>query len=72
MHQTIEQRGGELFVAGKDGDHSTNAVRGDDDGPPLIAVGEQIEEQLAADAIERHKAQLVDMSTSTGAAAAAA
>ena len=54
MRQAIEQRGGELFVAGKDGDpFGEREIRGDDDRPPLIAVGEQIEEQLAADAVER-------------------
>ena len=41
--------------------HSAKArfVR-DDGGAALVAVGDQIEEQLAADAVEGHEAQLVD------------
>jgi hypothetical protein len=61
MRQAIEQGGGELLVAGKDRDpFGERKIRGDDDCPPFIAVREQIEEQLAADAVERHEAQLVD------------
>ena len=35
-------------------------IRRHDRGAALVAVGDQIEEQLAADAIEGHEAQLVD------------
>ena len=58
MRQAIEQRGRELFVAGKDGDpFGEGEIRGDDGGAPLVAIGEQIEEQLAADAIERARSR---------------
>ena len=61
MGETIEQRGRQLFVAGKDGDpFSEGEIRGDDGRSPLVAVGEEIEEQLAADAVERDEAELVD------------
>ena len=59
MRQAIEQGGRQLLVAGKDGDpFGEGEIRGDDRGAPLIAVGQQIEEQLA-DAVEG-EAQLVD------------
>jgi hypothetical protein len=58
---TIEERGGEFLVAGKDGDpFRETETRGDHGGAALVAVGDQIEEQLAADAIEGHEAELVD------------
>jgi len=61
VRQAIEQRGRELFVAGEDRDpFGEGEIRGDDDRPPLVAVGEQVEEQLATDAVERDEAQLVD------------
>jgi len=41
--------------------HSAEGEIGrDDGGAALIAIGEQIEEELAADAVEGHEAQLVD------------
>ena len=53
--------------------HSANArLRGDDGRAPLVAVGEQIEEQLAAGPIEGDKAELVDDQDVDPAAAAAA
>ena len=61
MREAIEQSGRQLLVAGKDGDpFGEGEIRRDDGGAALIAVGEQIEEQLAADAVEGHEAQLVD------------
>ena len=62
MRQAVEQRGRELLVAGKDGDpFGEGEIRRHDGGPPLIAVGEQIEEQLAADAVEGDEAELIDL-----------
>ena len=61
MCEPIEQCGGELLVAGKDGDPlGEGEIRGDDGGPALVPVGDEIEEQLAADAVEGHEAELVD------------
>jgi hypothetical protein len=61
MRQAIEQRGRELLVAGKDGDpFGEGEVGSDDRGSALIAVGEQIEEQLAARTVEGYEAELVD------------
>ena len=41
--------------------HSAKArLRRDDGGAALVPIGEQIEEQLAAGAVEGHEAQLVD------------
>jgi hypothetical protein len=62
VRQAIEQCGGELVVAGKDRDpFGEGEIRGDHDRPPLVAIGEQIEEQLAADAVERYEAQFIDL-----------
>ena len=61
MRQAIQQGGRQLLVAGKDGDpFGEGEIRGDDGGATLVTVGEQIEEQLAAGAVEGHEAQLVD------------
>jgi hypothetical protein len=61
MRQAVEQRGRELLIAGKHGHpFGEGEIGGDDRRPPLVAVGEQIEEQLAAGPIEGHEAQLVD------------
>ena len=74
MRQAIEQRGRELLVAGEDRDpFGEGEIRRDDGGPSLVAIGDQIEEQLAADAVEGHEAQLVDdehVDARAGAAAA--
>ncbi len=59
--ESIEQSGGELLVAAEDFDpFSECEVGGDDDASTLIAFGEQVEEQLAASAIEGDEAQLVN------------
>ena len=61
MREAIEERRGELFVAGKDGDPLGEAQIGrDDGGAALVAVGDQIEEQLSAGALEGDEAELVD------------
>ncbi len=57
--QAVEQRGRELFIA-KDLDPLAEGQIGSNDGrPPLVALREQIEEQLTAGALEGHKSQFV-------------
>jgi len=59
--EPIEQRRGELLVAGKHGDPLGEGKIGrDDGGAALVAIRDQIEEQLAAGAIEGDEAELVD------------
>src|SRR5262245_59488566 len=61
MGQTVEQRGREFFIAGEDGHpFGKREVGRDHRCAALVPVGDQIEEQLAADALERDKAELVD------------
>ena len=61
MRQAVEERGRELLVASEDGDPFRKfEVRRHDGGTAFVPVGDQIEEQLAADAIERDEAELVD------------
>src|SRR5512138_699949 len=61
MREPVEQRGGELLVAAEDFDPlAEGQVGGDDDAAALVAVGEHVEEQLAAHAVEGHEAELVD------------
>lgn len=61
MGQPIEERGGQLLVAREDGRPFGKCEVGRHDcRPSLVAVGDQIEEQLAADAVEGHKPELVD------------
>jgi hypothetical protein len=59
--QSIEERRGEFLVARKHGDPlGKGEVGRDDRGPALVAIRNQIEEQLAADAVEGHEAELID------------
>ena len=52
MRQAIQQRGRQLLVAGEDGDpFGEGEIGRDDGGTALVAVGEQIEEELAAGAV---------------------
>jgi len=61
MREAIEERGRELLVAGKDRDPFGEAeIGGDHGGASLVAIGEQIKEELAAGALEGDEAQLVD------------
>jgi hypothetical protein len=61
VRQAIEQRGGELLVTAKDLDPlGEGKVGGDDDASSLVALGEQIEEELAASAVEGDEAKLVE------------
>ena len=61
MGEAIQQRGRELFVAGKDGDpFGKREIGRHDRGPPFVPVGQQIKEELTADAVEGHEPELVD------------
>jgi hypothetical protein len=61
VREPIEQRGREFLVASKDRDPLREGeIRGDDGGAALVAVGDQIEEELATDTIEGDEAELVD------------
>lgn len=64
--ETIEERGGELLVAGKHRDPLGEGEIGrHDGGAAFVAVGDEIEEQLAAGAIERTKPSSSMIRTST-------
>jgi hypothetical protein len=61
VSESIEKRGGELLVAGEDGDpFGKRQIRGDDDASSLVALCDEVEEQLATGAIEGHESYLVD------------
>lgn len=61
MCEAIKQRGRELLVACKDGNpFGKREIRRHHCGAALIAVGEQIEEQLAAETVKGREAQFVD------------
>ena len=61
MGESIQQRGREFLVAGKDGDpFGKREVGRHHRGPSLVAIRDQIEEQLAADAVKGHEAELVN------------
>ncbi len=58
--EAVEQGGGQLLVA-KDLDPlGEREVGVDDRGAPLVAVGKQVEEQLAAGPLEGHEAELIN------------
>lgn len=60
MRQAIEQGGRQLLVAGKDGDpFGEGEIRGDDRRAALIAVGEQIEEELLWKVLTAQRWQLL-------------
>ena len=60
MPEPVEQRRGELLVAEDLHPLAVGEVGGDDRRAPLVAVGEEVEQQLAAGALEGHEAELVD------------
>ena len=61
MGQPVEERGGQLLVAGEDGHpFGKREIGRDDRRPSLVAISDQIEKQLAAHAVERDKPELVD------------
>src|SRR5882724_4871800 len=61
VSEAIEQRGGELLVTSEDlGPLAEGEVARDDDRPLLVAVGDEVEEQLAAGAIEGDESDLVE------------
>ena len=60
MSQPIEQSGGKFFV-GKDLDPlGERQVRSDDGRAPLVALRQQVEQQLTAGAFERHEAEFIN------------
>ena len=59
VRQAIEQSGGELLVAEDPDPFGEGEIGGDDGRAALVAVGEDVEEQLAAGAVEWHEAELV-------------
>ena len=62
MREPIEERGGQFLIASKHRDpFSKGEIRRDDGRATLVAVGEQIEEELAPVSIERNEAELVDL-----------
>ena len=60
MTEAIEQRRGELFVAEHLDPFRERQIGGDDGRAAFVALGQQIEEQLAAGALERHESQFID------------
>lgn len=58
MTEAVEQGRGQLLVAEDPHPLAERQVRLDDCRAPLVAVGKQVEEQLAAGALEQHKAEL--------------
>lgn len=62
MREAVEERGRQLLVAGKHGDpFGEGEVARDHGRSSLIPIGKEIKEQFAADAIEGHKPQFVDL-----------
>ena len=60
MSQPIEQSGGKLFV-GKDlNPLGERQIRSDDGLAPLVALGQQVEQQLTAGAFERDETQFIN------------
>ncbi len=57
--ETVEQRGGELLVAEDLDPLAEGEVGGDERRAPFVAVGEEVEEQLATGTVEGHEAELV-------------
>jgi len=60
--EAIEERSGELLVTAEDlGPLAEGEVAGDGDRLLLVAVGDEVEEQLASGAVEGDEADLVDL-----------
>jgi hypothetical protein len=61
VREPIEERGRELLVARENGHpFGEGQIRRDDDAAPLVAFGDEIEEELATGTVERDEAELVD------------
>ena len=58
--QAVEQRRGELLVAEHFDPLGEGQVSRDDGGTALVTLRQQIEQQLAACALERNEPQLID------------
>jgi hypothetical protein len=62
VSESIEQGRRELLVTGEDlHPLGKREVGRDDDAASLVAFGEQVEEELAADAIEGDEAEFVEL-----------
>jgi hypothetical protein len=62
VSQAIEKRRGELLVSAEDlYPFAESEVGRDDDAAPLVALGQQVEEQLPSGAVEGDEAQLVEL-----------
>jgi hypothetical protein len=60
MGEPIEQRGGELFISEDLNPLAEGQVGGHHGGAAFVAIGEQVEEQLATFSFEGNKPQLID------------
>ena len=60
MPEAVERRRGELLIAEDLHPLAEGEVGGDDRRAPLVAVGEQVEEQFSAGPLEGHEAEFVD------------
>ena len=62
MREPIQQCRRELFIAGKHRHpFRKREVRGHHGRSPLVTIRDQIEEQLAADALKRDESDLIDL-----------
>ena len=60
MPEAVERRRGELLIAEDLHPLAEGEVGGDDRRAALVALGEEVEEELSAGAVEGHEAELVD------------
>jgi hypothetical protein len=61
MSEPVEERSGQLLIAGKDGHpFRKREIRGDDRGSSFVAVRDQIEEEVAPRPDEGDESELVD------------
>src|SRR5690606_10517213 len=61
VRESVEERGGELLVVAEHlGPLAESEVGGDQCGSPFVALGQQVEQQLAAGAVEGHEAELIE------------
>jgi hypothetical protein len=60
MGEPVKQSGGELVAAKNLHPLTKRQVRSYDGGAALVAVGQQVKEQLASRAVKGHKPKLVD------------
>ena len=58
--EPVQQRAGEAFRAEDLGPFVEGKIRGHQDGPSLVALAEDLEEEFSTGAGEGHEAQFVD------------